>query len=425
MKALFLTNFFPPAGRGGYEMWCHEVALGLRRRGHELLVLTSRHGRETIPNPDPTWVRRSLHLEMAIASPRNALDFFTKREARERENLALLEDALATFAPDAILVWGMWNLHHSLAALAERRLPDRTIYYFGDYWPTLPNQWQNFWEAPPQSRLAAAVKAPLKGIALRKLAQTPPVPLAFPHALFPSQFMREAYAASGIIPAQVAVVPGGVDLTPYLPLPTPPRTEPSAGPTRLLYAGRLEAEKGVLTAVEAVARLVHSSQPVPVHLDIVGAGNPAYERALQAAVEDRNLADHVTFLGRQPAEEMAGFYRRADIFLFTSIWAEPFGRVIVEAQAAGTAVVGTGTGGSGEIIAGEINGLLFPPGDPDALAAQIKRLIDDDSLRQKLVENGRQTAVERFSLEAMVSGIENYCLSVTHYSVSPPPPKTT
>lgn len=90
MKVLFLSNFYPPVSRGGFEEWCQEVADGLVARGHEVTVLTSDYKRADASELDAAWVHRDLHLEMEIASLRNALQFFTIRKTRENDNLKVL-----------------------------------------------------------------------------------------------------------------------------------------------------------------------------------------------------------------------------------------------------------------------------------------------------------------------------------------------
>ena len=75
MRLLFLSNLYPPYGQGGYEEWCQEMATQLRARGHEIIVLTSRHALERADNNDPSWVRRELHLEMELVSLRNGIQF--------------------------------------------------------------------------------------------------------------------------------------------------------------------------------------------------------------------------------------------------------------------------------------------------------------------------------------------------------------
>ncbi|MCB0063904.1 MAG: glycosyltransferase family 4 protein, partial [Caldilineaceae bacterium] len=125
-------------------------------------------------------------------------------------------------------------------------------------------------------------------------------------------------------------------------------------------------------------------------------------------VRKQQLEEYVTFLGPQEKGEMPLLYQQADIFLFTSIWQEPFGRVLIEAMASGTSVVGSTVGGAAEILVNNENSLTFPPNDDEALAAQIVRLIRSPELRQQLAEEGRRVALEQFDLQRMVQEIEFY-----------------
>jgi glycosyltransferase involved in cell wall biosynthesis len=405
MRLLFLTNFYPPAGRGGYEQWCQEVANGLESRGHDLLVLASTYKRQGLPQPDPPWVRRELHLEMELASLRNAIQFFTSRKKREFENLNTLREAVGSHQPDAILLWGMWNLPRSLPVLAEKLLPGRVAYYIGDYWTTLPSQFENYWNAPARSPLTGLPKLILKPAAKRILAREARPALQLEHALFPSAFMREELRRRGVSPKNTKIVYGAVDTTPYLKHRD--QTKPS-DTTALLYIGRLTHEKGVHTAIEAMARLVHEHGLVNLQLTIVGDGDADYAGYLHQLVDRSNLVSFVTFVPAQPKEALPPLYHQSDIFLFTSIWAEPFGRVIVEAMASGLAVVGTKVGGASEILLDGENALTFTPDDPASLTRQLKRLIESPDLRERLAQTGRQIAVNKFDLQRMTTGIESY-----------------
>jgi glycosyltransferase involved in cell wall biosynthesis len=81
-------------------------------------------------------------------------------------------------------------------------------------------------------------------------------------------------------------------------------------------------------------------------------------------------------------------------------------------MASGLPVVGTTVGGAGEILKDGQNGLAFPPGDPEALATQVSRLIGSPQLRQELAEAGRKTALEKFDIQRMVSELEKYMQSL-------------
>ena len=174
----------------------------------------------------------------------------------------------------------------------------------------------------------------------------------------------------------------------------------------LLFVGRLDPTKGLDTAIEALALLRQKAGRPDMRLAIAGEGVPSYVQELQALARQVGVADSISWLGRQPKEALPSLYRSADVFLFTSIWPEPFGRVIVEAMASGTTVVGAATGGTTEILTDGLNGLAYTPGDAAELAAQIDRLQGDEALRQRLAAQGQQDAVDKWDLAQMAERIE-------------------
>jgi glycogen synthase len=406
LRLLFLTNFYPPASMGGYEEWCQEVADGLHRRGHQVRILTSQYGRSHLSSDESAWVYRELHLEMEMASLRNGLSFFTSRRQREAHTLARLQHHITTFRPDWVLVWGMWNLPRALPAQAELLRPGRVVYYLGDYWPTLPSQHLYYWQSKPQSWLTALPKWLLRLPARWLLARTKRPSLTFPHALFCSHFLQQELEQQGVTFGRTRVIPGAVDTRPYDSLNG--QKCQTNDTLKLLYVGRLRADKGVETAVQALDHLINQVGERRLHLTIVGQGDPAYERHLRQAVAQAGLNNYVAFTGVVPKAALAQIYHEADVLLFTSIWQEPFGRVIVEAQAAGLVVIGTATGGAAELLVDEETGLRFAPEDPVQLACQIQRLGHEPSLRQRLARAGKARAVAQFDLKRMVAEIEAY-----------------
>jgi len=410
MRILFLSNFYPPASRGGYEQWCQEVADGLRARGHEVLVLTSTHGRENLQSPDPNWVERKLHLEMEIASLRNAFQFFTSRKKRELENLAILRGVVEHHKPDAVLVWGMWNFPRSLPAVAEKLMPGKVIYYIGDYWVTLPSQFENYWNVPARNFVTGFPKMLLKPIARWMLRREKHPNLQLEHTLFPSEFMREELKRKGISSPNAKIIYGASDTEPY----ASQRDEKQKNKISLLYIGRLTYEKGVHTAIEAMEKLVHEYGINHINLTIVGDGDSDYVQQLHQLVDEKNIVSYVDFMPAQPKEALPALYHGSDIFLFTSIWPEPFGRVLVEAMASGVAVVGTEVGGAAEILIENENALLFTPDDPRSLSNQLKQLIESPPLRERLAKAGRRTALDRFDIRRMTTEIELYLQTISN-----------
>ncbi len=411
MQILFLSNFYPPVSRGGYEQWCQEVAEGLVNRQHEVIVLTSNYGRQELQEPEPAWIRRDLHLEMEFASMRNGLQFFTSRKAREEENLSRLERVIEEFEPDVVLIWGMWNLPRSLPAQAENLKPGSVVYYMGDYWPTLPNQFEDYWQVPPQNWFTSVPKFFLKRVARQMLAGEERPALRFDHVIFPTAFMEGELRSKGISPQETKIIYGAIDTGLY-PYHNGRSNTDSDENLSLLYVGRLSAEKGVHTAIEALGYLVHELGYSQLRLTIAGTGEPEDETHLRQLVRQEKVESIVAFIGAQPKEAMPELYHRADIFLFTSIWPEPFGRVLVEAMASGVAVVGSVSGGAAEILVENENALCFVPGDVIGLANQIARLVESPSLRRQLIKTGRQTALTKFDVGRMTNEIEAYLQTI-------------
>jgi glycosyltransferase involved in cell wall biosynthesis len=145
-------------------------------------------------------------------------------------------------------------------------------------------------------------------------------------------------------------------------------------------------------------------------LTIVGGGDdPQYVERLRRMVLDKGLEGRVVFTGVVPPAKVVEFYHSHDIFLFPSIWREPLGRTWMEAMACGLPVIGTTTGGSGEVFVDGENCLTFPAGDGLALAERIRKLIRDRELYTKLSRNGADLIRREFTLEKMVDGVER-CL---------------
>jgi glycosyltransferase involved in cell wall biosynthesis len=99
-------------------------------------------------------------------------------------------------------------------------------------------------------------------------------------------------------------------------------------------------------------------------------------------------------------------YGDADVCVFPSEWAEPFGIVPLEAMASGTPVVATGTGGSGEYLVDGDNCVLFQPGDVGGLAEGVRALAGDPALRARLIAGGLATAA-RLTVDRLADQLED------------------
>jgi glycosyltransferase involved in cell wall biosynthesis len=186
----------------------------------------------------------------------------------------------------------------------------------------------------------------------------------------------------------ISVIPFGVDTDVFKPARLKERREEC----EILYAGSLYPLKGVHDLIQAIANV--RKHGLKVNLTIVGEGQQ--KEALTALTRALHIEEHVKFEGFVPYLNMPQYYRRSDIFCFPTL-GEPFGKAVTEAMACGKPVIATNVGGPAEIIQDEVDGLLVPPSNPEAIALQITRLIEDKNERRRLGERARETAVNRFS----------------------------
>lgn len=162
----------------------------------------------------------------------------------------------------------------------------------------------------------------------------------------------------------------------------------------VLCVGRLAAAKAQHILIEAIGRIVALGR-TGIKLTLVGAGP---ERGpLEETVARRSLVPYVDFVGACNHDRVIEFYSRTDVFAMAS-FAEGIPVVLMEAMAMEVPCVATWITGIPELIRGEVDGLLVPPADPDALAAAILRLMDDPELGSRLGKSARQKVLAEYNL---------------------------
>lgn len=216
--------------------------------------------------------------------------------------------------------------------------------------------------------------------------------------------MRNKLLAANVLPHSARVIYNGIDPAPFLQAAADRHAD--AGELRLVYTGSLLAHKGVHTAIEALGLLKGQDALGGIHLDVVGGGHPDYESQLRARVQALGLGEDVTFRGRMPRSAIPGALTVNDVFLFTSTYEEPIARSVMEAMAAGLAVIGTAVGGQVEMLSNDVNALVYPPDDAERLAACILALKDDPARRARLAQAGQEMVLARFTLDRMVDEME-------------------
>jgi len=414
MRILFISAFYPPFVIGGWEQLAQDINKGLQARGHITHVLTSIYGRNKPVHEN--GVDRLLTLESDLYHYK-PLQFFS-HSPRLKNNLKRTETVIQSFNPDIIFIHVMWNLSKGVAWIAEKLCPGRVVYYIANDWPYAVDLHSAFWHDHARNKIIDKAKRLVSPIPLKVIEQeNNAFKLKFAHVMCVSQAIKESLAVHAHIDkTRMKVIHNGVEEDLFVPPNRSEKFDLRRG-LSLLYAGSLVPHKGVHIAIEALSILAQNSEIPGVSLSINGSGHPDYEMYLKKMVADHNINEKVHFLHRIPREEMPNLLQKFDVLIFPSIWEEPLARVILEAMATGLVVVGTLTGGTGEVLIEGKTGLTFEPGNAAMLAQRIEQLYKDPELYTRLSKNGRNTIVSQFSMPRMIDEIEVDLTNINHESI--------
>lgn len=193
----------------------------------------------------------------------------------------------------------------------------------------------------------------------------------------------------GVAQDRAFYIPTFPDVKDELPVDRAAFDTPSGAPV-FLALSRLHEKKGLDTLLRAAAQIPGA------YVWLAGEGPLRAE--LEALTKKLGLQDRVRFLGWRT--DRGALLRAADVCVLPSRY-EPFGTVILEAWAAGAPLVAAASAGPAGAITPESNGLLVPIDDHEALAQALKRVTSDETLRQKLIAEGRETYRRGYTRKAV------------------------
>jgi mannosyltransferase len=215
-------------------------------------------------------------------------------------------------------------------------------------------------------------------------------------------------ASASYLKRKAIVIPHGVDTDVYVPPADRAAAFAESGlPGRYAIGcfGRIRSQKGSDVFVEAMCRLL------PRYPDfaavMVGAIVPeqaGFANDLKRGIEAAGLSARIVMTGELEIEEVQRWYRRLTIYAFTSR-NEGFGLTLIEAMAAGAALVAARAGAAELAVEDGVTGVLVPPGDADALAAALEPLMRDVAAASAMGARARQRVLDKFSLDAEAGAI--------------------
>jgi glycosyltransferase involved in cell wall biosynthesis len=193
----------------------------------------------------------------------------------------------------------------------------------------------------------------------------------------PSETVRRKLVAVGLPGPRIRIVPNFLVEDPGAG---------TGGGGYAMFAGRLAADKGIETLLRAWSEL-----SPPVRLKIAGDG-PLAETVRRAAAAD----PRIEWLGWRPPPEVLQLVGGAECLILPSTFHEAFGRVIIEAYAKGTPVIGSHRGAIAELVEEGVTGHLFAPGDSRELMAKLRLLLDDAPRHAAMRRRCRLRFLERY-----------------------------
>lgn len=374
MKILHITDTYTPFG--GVEQYIQSVSRLLESHGHENVIVYLREHANTIYNGS---LRSRPAARQPGVSPAGAEELLQVIR-QERPDLAYLHTIPY---PDIV----------EAAASATP-----AVAYVHGFLPTCPSQTKFFRRGDQVCHRASGAGCAAM-IYLRRcsearrpatvralLSQTASIQQAYQrldHLIVASHYMRELLRQNGFTQAIH-------QLAPHFVSPFQSDTRPHLGePPTILFAGRLEIEKGLPNLLQACAKLSD------YRLLIAGDGTqrPAY----QALSERLGIAQRVRFLGWLDGADLQKVYAQASLLALPSIFPEPFAKVGIEALSHGLPVVAFQVGGIADWLHNEVNGYLVPPGDTDGLAERLAWLLKNPGLAAQLGAQGRDQVIRDFS----------------------------
>ena len=172
---------------------------------------------------------------------------------------------------------------------------------------------------------------------------------------------------------KIEVIPDGVNLDTFQPV----QRDTNPKKVRILSIGRLIPRKGFQFLIQALPHVIENTE-CEFEIEIVGDG--PYQVELIKLAENLNVISHIHFSGSIPYSDLPKKYYDADLFILPSL-AEGMPLVVLEAMGTGLPIIASRVQGIEELVAENVNGALFNPGDVDELANCLIRLINDGEMR--------------------------------------------
>jgi glycosyltransferase involved in cell wall biosynthesis len=402
MNILFLSSYYPPHTRGGGELSTHYIARGLQDADHTVSVITN----------GPAMSQETLDGIAIIRLPAGLTDkpLFEKRAAIKAAKI--IKRHISNTDYDVI------HAHDFRTALALSHMNfPQSVITLRDY-AAISGCTNNFsangtiepgcvgWHEAFTCHRVAEASFPRNIARAWQYAYNMPYRgrqlLSFSKQIYISQAQRNIITSRHpIANAATQVIYNPVP--PEFLAPLQPRTNSG----NVVYVGTVEMYKGVGLLLQAWKRL--AKQMPNIHLTIVGGG--AQRQAYEKQVAVWGLQYRINFTGKLAWDRLKNVYDQADVVVAPHLWAEPFGRTIVEAMSRGAIVVASDAGGAPELIQDNATGFLFERASRQSLEDTLRKAISLPAMQKNVMRQaGHAWVANNLSLKTIAQQHEQFYL---------------
>jgi len=400
MRICIVAQFYPPeTGGGGIAAYARYTAIGLRRRGHDVRVIS-----KLVPGSEAHRVVEGIDV-YRLASP-----FQSRRWQRIPvigRYFRLLRDVLYA-----------WNVRQCLLSLFDSWLPDIVEYpdidAEGLFHPSVCLSVVKLHMSHKLMRPLYSAKETgysrygielLEALAIRRAGG-----ISSPS----SWLIREAQRLCITKDAVPRLVLNPIDPNLF----SPGEDSGSRRGLSILYVGRLEPSKGAMVFAEATLKIASEfpqAEFTMIGADRLSKAGGSQKGELQDFFMRHGLSHRVQFFGHDSPESYANHYRNATLFIMPSLL-ENCPYTLLEAMSCAKPVIVSNAGGMSEMIVNGENGMLFTPGNASEIADVAMKLLSDPTQAIALGMAARKTVLERYSLDVVAESTEKFYQTVLEKS---------
>lgn len=383
MKILHMVNTYAPIG--GVETYVLELLPQLAMLGHEnALIYRHQHPRT------PVITDRSIYHVPVSTDTGQDRQRVAEIMEKERPSVIYLHDV---YDPEFVL-------------LAAQAAP--SVGYVHSFYPVCPGQGKLFRRSDqictraygpgcvPMIYLRRCASARHPRSVVRIMQTTKRYLGAYrqlSRVIVASGYMKDLMIQNGMSADRIDVLPYFVPIPETADLAEP---QPDSWKPGIMFAGRLEYEKGVPYLLLALTKM---KTPHPLLI----AGDGSLRTQYMQLARELKVDGRVQFTPWLSVDDLQAAYRRHAVIVMPTIMAEPFGKVGVEAMANGRPVVAFNVGGIPDWLIDGQNGYLVPARDVDQLAARLDLLLRDPERANRMGRNGRQYVLQNYTYDNHLS----------------------